>query len=168
MDSLKPKGLALIHSIGQNSPSPLNPWIERRIFPGAYPPSLGEMAGIFEPVGFSVLDVENLRLHYAETLRHWLQRFEASSDVVRQQFGEEFTRAWRMYLTSSLVAFAAGGLQLYQVVFAHATHNEVPWTREHLYQHDKTESPLEPDSSQRISPDFFVNSEATTYGSANQ
>ena len=48
------------------------PWIERRIFPGAYPPTLRQMMDLFEPWGFSILDLENLRLHYAQTLRHWL------------------------------------------------------------------------------------------------
>ena len=65
-------GRGLIHSIGRNHPAPLHPWIERRIFPGAYPPSLGEMMQIFEPADLSVLDVENIRLHYALTLRQWL------------------------------------------------------------------------------------------------
>ena len=72
---LNPNSLGLIHSIGQNSPKPLSPWIERRIFPGAYPPTLKQFMNIFEPFDFSVLDVENLGLHYAETLRHWLDRF---------------------------------------------------------------------------------------------
>ena len=55
----------------------MNAWIERRIFPGSYPPTLREMMAVLEPYGFSVLDVENLRLHYARTLEHWLARFEA-------------------------------------------------------------------------------------------
>ena len=71
-------GRGLIHSIGRNRPEPLHPWIERRIFPGAYPPSLGEMMQIFEPFNLSVLDVENLRLHYARTLRDWSDRYEAA------------------------------------------------------------------------------------------
>ncbi len=73
------RGRGLIHSIGRNSPAPLQPWIVKRIFPGAYPPSLWEMARIFEPWNLSVLDVENLRLHYAQTLRHWLQLYEGAT-----------------------------------------------------------------------------------------
>src|SRR5438067_8897583 len=57
------RGRGLIHSIGRNRPATLQPWIEKRIFPGAYPPSLGEMTRIFEPWNLSILDVENLRLH---------------------------------------------------------------------------------------------------------
>src|SRR5690606_23794999 len=73
IDSLiTPNGRGLIHSIGRDKPERLNPWIDKRIFPGAYPPTLRQMMDIFEPNGLSVLDVENIRLHYAETLRAWL------------------------------------------------------------------------------------------------
>ncbi|MGI9515522.1 MAG: class I SAM-dependent methyltransferase, partial [Pirellulaceae bacterium] len=130
---LKPDGLGLIHTIGQNVPRPLGSWIERRIFPGAYPPTLGQMMDILEPEDFSVLDVENLRLHYAETLRHWLQRFDDVEDEIRSQFDERFVRMWRMYLNGSIAGFASGCMQLFQVVFAHGACNRVPRTREHLY-----------------------------------
>ena len=130
---LAANGRGLIHSIGVNRPSVLNPWIERRIFPGAQPPSLGEMMRIFEPANFSVLDVENLRLHYAKTLEHWLQRFETSVPHVTGMFGESFVRSWRLYLSGSLAAFATGQLQLFQVVFARAGNNDIPWTRDYLY-----------------------------------
>jgi cyclopropane-fatty-acyl-phospholipid synthase len=126
-------GRGLIHSIGRNHPAPLQPWIERRIFPGAYAPSLGEMAQIFEPSDLSVLDVENLRLHYAQTLHHWLERYEAAIERVRSMFDERFVRMWRLYLAGSAAAFATGTLQLFQVVFATADNNDVPWTRAHLY-----------------------------------
>src|SRR5690606_18531258 len=69
--SIDSNGRGLIHTIGRNRPAPLHPWIAKRIFPGAQPPSLAEMMRIFEPFEFSVLDVENIRLHYAKTLRHW-------------------------------------------------------------------------------------------------
>src|ERR1700738_639697 len=87
--SLSSEGRGLIHSIGRNRPGPLHPWIERRIFPGAYPPSLGEMMQIFEPSNLSVLDVENLRLHYVRTLRHWLERYEAALARVRSMSFDE-------------------------------------------------------------------------------
>ena len=71
-------GRGLLHFIGQDRPTPLNPWIRRWIFPGAYPPTVGEaLRGVLEPDGWAVLDVENLRPHYALTLRHWRERFEA-------------------------------------------------------------------------------------------
>lgn len=130
---LTPDGRGLIHSIGRNKPEPMNAWIEKRIFPGAYPPSLREMMEIFEPRAFSVLDVENLRLHYAKTLEHWLQRFERHADTVQTMFDENFIRAWRLYLAGSLAAFTSGSLQLFQVVFARGGNNALPWSRAHLY-----------------------------------
>ncbi len=130
---LKPEGRGLIHTIGRVKPGPMNAWIERRIFPGAYPPSLKEMMDIFEPFRFSVLDVENMRLHYAKTLEHWLYRFEKHSETIKVMMDEEFVKAWRLYLAGSIAAFKVGELQLYQVVFTRSTNNELPWSRAHLY-----------------------------------
>jgi cyclopropane-fatty-acyl-phospholipid synthase len=130
-------GRGLIHTIGMNRPSRLNPWIERHIFPGAYPPSLGEMMRVFEPDNFSVLDVENLRLHYARTLEHWLQRFEAAVPQVTNMYGNSFVRQWRLYLVGSQGAFNTGELQLFQVLFARASNNAIAWTRDHLYTRDE-------------------------------
>jgi len=127
------RGRGLIHSIGRNYPARLQPWIEQRIFPGACPPSPAQMARIFEPWDLSILDVENLRLHYAQTLRHWLALFESASDRVRAMFDERFVRMWRLYLAGSVAAFTTGTLQLFQVVFAPGASNDIPWTRAHLY-----------------------------------
>ena len=129
--SLTDSGRGLIHSIGRDCPSSMNPWIERRIFPGATPPSLSEMMQIFEPFGLSVLDVENLRLHYAKTLEHWLERYENASDSVSAMFDPAFVRAWRLYLAGSLAAFRSGAMQLFQVSFARSGYNQIPWTRRH-------------------------------------
>jgi cyclopropane-fatty-acyl-phospholipid synthase len=126
-------GRGLIHSIGRNHPARMQPWIEKRIFPGAYPPALSEMSQIFEPCDLSVLDVENLRLHYAQTLRHWLALYEAAGDKVRAMFDDKFVRMWRLYLAGSVAGFSTGTLQLFQVVFATADNNDIPWTRAHLY-----------------------------------
>jgi cyclopropane-fatty-acyl-phospholipid synthase len=133
---LKPTGRGLIHSIGRNKARPTNTWLEKRIFPGAYLPTLREMMEIFEPWGFSVLDVENLRLHYAQTLWHWLQRFDQVSSRVEKMFDPGFVRAWRLYLASSLAGFTTGFIQLFQVVFAPARNNDIPWTRAPLYASD--------------------------------
>jgi cyclopropane-fatty-acyl-phospholipid synthase len=130
---LSPTGRGLIQSIGQDWPDETNPWIERRIFPGTYPPTLREMMDIFEPPRLSILDVENLRLHYAETLRHWLKRFEASAGAVAAMFDERFVRTWRLYLAGSCAAFTAGALQLFQVVFSRPGINDIPRTRARLY-----------------------------------
>lgn len=131
---LSDRGRGLIHSIGQNEPVPLNPWIEKRIFPGAYPPTLREMVEIFEPLRCSILDVENLRPHYALTIEHWLERFEAHRDRIADMYDEPFVRAWRLYLSGSIAAFRAGTLQLFQILFNRAGANNAAWTRDHLYR----------------------------------
>jgi cyclopropane-fatty-acyl-phospholipid synthase len=130
---LKPDGRGLLHFIGRNRPMPTSPWLERRIFPGAYMPSLREAMRVFEPWNFSVLDVENLRLHYAKTLGHWLERFERNAGAVEKMFDRRFVRAWRLYLSSSMAAFLVGNVQLFQIVFAGAENNDIPWSREHVY-----------------------------------
>ena len=131
--TLRSDGLALIHSVGRNRPTPVNAWLEQRIFPGSYPPSLREMMAIFEPFNFSVIDVENLRLHYARTLREWLGRFDRAADTVRAMYDDAFIRAWRLYLAGCSAAFFANSIQLFQVVCAPPDNNDVPWTRTHVY-----------------------------------
>jgi cyclopropane-fatty-acyl-phospholipid synthase len=127
-------GRGLLHFIGRDRPQPLNAWIRRRIFPGAYTPTLGEVtARVLGPAGMSVLDVENLRLHYARTLAHWGQRFSAVRDEVAARSGEEFARAWELYLAGSQAAFATGWMQLFQVVFAPDASPPPFWTRDEIY-----------------------------------
>jgi len=130
---LNDEGRGLIHTIGRDRPERLNPWIDKRIFPGAYPPTLREMMDIFEPNGLSVLDVENIRLHYAKTLQAWLDRYEQNIDKVRNLFDEAFVRGWRLYLAGSIMAFLHGKLQLFQVTFARSAMNELPSSRSHIY-----------------------------------
>lgn len=128
--SLTESGRGFLHFIGRNQPAPLNPWIRKRIFPGAYPPALRQVfEHVLEPKAFSVLDVENLRLHYVKTLEHWLQRFNEADDQVLEMFDETFVRAWRLYLAGSQAAFTTGSMQLFQVLFARGSSNAVPWTR---------------------------------------
>ena len=123
-------GRGLLHFIGRNQPAPLNPWIRKRIFPGAYPPALREVAeGVLEPHNLSVLDVENLRLHYAKTLEHWRQRFGDASGGVTRISNEVFVRAWDLYLAGSQAGFTTGWMQLFQIVFARGDSNQTPWTR---------------------------------------
>lgn len=125
------RGRGLLHFIGRHRPRLLNAWITERIFPGAYAPALSEVfADVLEPWGFSVLDVENLRLHYARTLELWRARFDAVSGRVATDFDERFVRAWRLYLAGSQAAFSMGSLQLFQVLFGRPGDNDVPWTRQ--------------------------------------
>jgi cyclopropane-fatty-acyl-phospholipid synthase len=135
--SLKSDGLGLIHTIGRNSSQPVDAWAERRIFPGSFVPTLAEMMDIFEAGSFSVLDVENLRLHYARTLEHWLDRFDHHLETIRDMFDERFVRMWRLYLAASIATFESGRMQLFQVVFSNSQNNQIPRTREYLY-------PMEP------------------------
>jgi cyclopropane-fatty-acyl-phospholipid synthase len=128
--SLTESGRGLLHFIGRNHAAPLNAWIRKRIFPGAYAPTLREVfEHVLEPHDLSVLDVENLRLHYAKTLEHWRRRFKDASRDVAAMFDATFVRAWELYLAGSEVAFTTGNLQLFQVVFARGPSNAVPWIR---------------------------------------
>jgi len=131
---LKPDGMALIHTIGRSHPNQTDRWIRKHIFPGGHIPSLGEMATLFEPHKFSVLDVENLRLHYARTCADWLKNFEAVSDQIADMYSKEFVRSWRLYLASSSASFQSGTLQLYQVLFAPRGNKNVPWTRKYQFE----------------------------------
>lgn len=130
--SLTEQGIGLIHTIGQNCARPMSPWFLQRIFPGSYPPTIREMMALFEPWEFTVLDVENLRLHYAKTCEHWLGRFEQNLNRVEEMFDATFIRAWRLYLSGCIANFSIGTLQLFQVVFSRAANNRIPWTRSHL------------------------------------
>ena len=130
---LKPEGLGLIHSIGRSFPDRTDPWIVKHIFPGGHIPSFSEMMSVFEPQKFSIIDVENLRPHYARTCATWLQNFDAVADKVEDMYDEEFVRMWRVYLAGSSAGFQSGTLQLYQVLFTPNGNNQVPWTREYQY-----------------------------------
>lgn len=127
-------GRGFLHFIGRDAPRPLNSWIRRRIFPGAYPPTLAEATTrILAPAGMSVVDVENLRLHYARTLAHWTDRYVAAADYVRATYGDQFHRAWELYLAGSEAAFNTGWMQLFQVVFVPRESAPPSWTRSDPY-----------------------------------
>jgi cyclopropane-fatty-acyl-phospholipid synthase len=131
---LKPDGFGLVHSIGRSHPDRSDPWILKHIFPGGHIPSLSEMMAVFEPQRFSVLDIENLRLHYARTCADWLKKFESVAGQVADRYSEEFVRMWRLYLAGSSAGFQSGTLQLYQVLFTPHGNPAVPWTRRYQYE----------------------------------
>jgi cyclopropane-fatty-acyl-phospholipid synthase len=128
------EGRGLIHFIGRSYPLRFSRWIRNRVFPGAYAPTLRHVADVFEPHRYAILDVENLRLHYAKTVEHWLARFERSSTEVCAMYDPWFQRAWQLYLAGSIAGFRTSTLQLYQVAFAGPQCSVVPWTREHVYE----------------------------------
>jgi cyclopropane-fatty-acyl-phospholipid synthase len=134
-------GRGLLHFIGRNRPAPLSAWIRKRIFPGAYTPALREVMEAFEPWDFSVCDIENLRLHYAKTLEHWLARYERSIGQVSAMFDSTLARTWRLYLAGSLTAFRVGTMQLFQITFAGPECERIPWTRAHLYSAERRQEP---------------------------
>ena len=139
--SISDSGRGLLHFLGRNQPAPLSRWIRKRIFPGAYIPTLRQALTVLEPWNFAVQDVENLRCHYAKTMEHWLERFERSERQIEAMYDSRFVRMWRLYLAGSLAAFRTGTLQLFQLVFTGPRCRPISWTRDHLYDH--AASPLE-------------------------
>ncbi len=115
--SIGDTGRGLLHFIGRNYPAVFSRWIRKHIFPGGFVPSLRQSLRVLEPKNYSVLDVENLRMHYAKTLEHWLERFEKSRHQVTAMYDSRFVRAWRLYLAGSIAAFRGGHLQLFQILF---------------------------------------------------
>lgn len=138
--SIGASGRGLFHFIGKDQPGAYSRWMRKRVFPGAYIPALRQALEIFERWNYSVLDVENLRHHYAKTLEHWLDRFEKSQQQVVSMYDSEFVRAWRLYLAGSMAAFRCGSLQLFQIVFTGSRCLPVWWTRAPLYTEAQPES----------------------------
>lgn len=132
------RGRGLLHFIGRSYQGDFSRWIRKRIFPGAYAPTLGEAMNILQPYHYAVTDVENLRPHYAKTVEHWLERFDRASEQIDTMYDPWFTRAWRLYLAGSIAAFQAGTLQLFQICFAGSKCPQgpplFPWTRDDLYK----------------------------------
>ena len=130
---LAPEGVALIHTIGRTAPPGFtSPWIEKYIFPGGYVPSLSEMIAAVEQEGLYQTDVEIWRLHYAETLKHWYDRFVANEEKARAIYDDRFCRMWRYYLIACEMTFRHGRQAVFQVQLAHQQ-EAVPLTRDYLY-----------------------------------
>jgi cyclopropane-fatty-acyl-phospholipid synthase len=135
----RPGGLALVHSISRTAPVPLatwrSTWLAQYIFPGSHIPSLVEMLAPLEQADtrLHVVDVENLRHHYALTLDRWHERYEAHADAIRTRGGEPFLRMFRLYLCSAAAAFRHGGLLLFQVLLTKGTDDSAPLTRNHFF-----------------------------------
>jgi len=130
---LKPKGISLLHTIGVMREEGVDPWTKKYIFPGGYLPSLDEISGEMGNHKFSIIDFENLRMHYAKTLDNWAERFEKNTISIRKMFDERFIRMWRLYLNSASAGFRHGNLQLFQILFTRYNNNDIPLTRDHIY-----------------------------------
>jgi cyclopropane-fatty-acyl-phospholipid synthase len=138
--TLKPRGVAVIHSIGRRSPpGGADPWISKYIFPGAYVPALSEVMAAVERSGLWATDVEILRLHYAETLRHWYDRFQQNRDKSRAIYDERFCRMWEFYLAACEMMFRNGELMVFQIQLAHEP-DAVPLTRDYLVDHEREDA----------------------------
>ncbi len=130
--SLRPDGVALVHSIGlMGAEGGSDPWIRKYIFPGGYCPTLSETIAAAERAGLWVTDMEVLRLHYAETLRHWSERFAAGRDRARALYDERFCRMWEFYLAACEAGFRNGRTMVFQLQLAHRR-DAVPLTRSYI------------------------------------
>lgn len=133
-ESLTPDGMAVLHTIGwAGPPQATNPWIDKYIFPGGYIPSLSEVSASIERAGLWAADVECWRLHYAYTLQHWQDRFEANRDAVRELYDDEFVRMWRFYLSACKQSFQYGRQAVFQFQLSRKV-DAVPVTRDYLYR----------------------------------
>jgi cyclopropane-fatty-acyl-phospholipid synthase len=129
---LRPDGVALLHAIGRSDGAgSTNPWIAKYIFPGGYCPALSEVIPPIERSRLLVMDVEILRLHYAETLRHWRRRFAANRDAIAAIYDERFCRMFECYLAGSEVAFRREGQMVFQIQMAHHQ-SAAPLTRDYI------------------------------------
>ncbi|GAB6043774.1 cyclopropane-fatty-acyl-phospholipid synthase family protein [Endothiovibrio diazotrophicus] len=131
---LKPGAPGLIHSIGNDTPFQDDPWTMKYMFPGSHVPALEQIIHDLAENRLTILDVENLRYHYALTIEHWLERYEQNFDEVCKRFDERFARQWRLYWWVSTTSFVHGGNRLFQVLFTNGLNNELPLTRAHLYR----------------------------------
>jgi cyclopropane-fatty-acyl-phospholipid synthase len=143
---LKPGGLGLIHFIGHVGRLQTDFFIRKYVFPGGWIPSLADVVVELEKAGLEVVDVENLRRHYALTLDAWAERFDRNWDRIRAldpaRFDERFRRIWRCYLYGCAEMFRspAGRTHLFQIVFSkgNVTSSSYPMTREFLYEQPAT------------------------------
>jgi cyclopropane-fatty-acyl-phospholipid synthase len=134
-------GVALVHSIGYSDrPTPINPFIRKYIFPGAAIPSLSEVFAAVERSGLLVTDVEILRLHYAETLRHWRQRFMVQRNSISRLYDERFCRMWEFYLVVCEIAFRFRTSMVFQMQLAKRP-DVVPPTRDYIFDWERQRRP---------------------------
>jgi len=129
-------GVMVLHSIGRSEgPNVTNPWIAKYIFPGGYIPALSEVLPRIERAGLLVTDIEILRLHYAETLKHWRDRFLAHRDEVERIYDQRFVRMWEFYLAASEMAFRQQNMMVMQIQLT-KRQGVVPITRDYIMREE--------------------------------
>jgi cyclopropane-fatty-acyl-phospholipid synthase len=150
-DRLVDDGVALLHTIGQlDTPGPTSPWVRKYIFPGGHIPAFSQMVPAIERAGLLITDVEVLRLHYAETLRHWRQRFLANREQAKALYDERFCRMWEFYLAGSEMAFRYMNLCVFQIQLAKRI-DAVPLTRDYMVDAEREAAAGEKASSHKRS-----------------
>jgi cyclopropane-fatty-acyl-phospholipid synthase len=132
-DLLKPDGVMLLHTIGRlgEPTSSSDPFTDKYIFPGYHLPALSEMTAASEKARLMASDVEMLRLHYAHTLRHWLDRARKARPEIEAMYDERFFRMWEFYLAGGIVMFEYGSGCNYQVQYVR-DRNALPITRDYM------------------------------------
>jgi len=131
-DLLAEDGVAVLHAIGRmEAPGGTNPWLRKYIFPGGYSPALSEVLPAIERSRLLLTDLETLRLHYAETLRHWRERFLRNRDAIAAIYDERFCRMWEFYLVACELAFRHQSHFVWQAQLAHRQ-DVVPLTRDYI------------------------------------
>jgi len=130
-------GVMMLHSIGRpEGPGITNPWIAKYIFPGGYIPALSEVLPAIERAGLLVADVEILRLHYAETLKAWRERFLARREEAAKLYDERFVRMWEFYLASSEMSFRQQNVMIFQIQLT-KKQDTVPLTRDYITREEQ-------------------------------
>ena len=137
-DLLADDGVCVLHSIGRlDEPGPINPFMRKYIFPGADIPSLSELTAAVERSGLFTTDIEVLRLHYAQTLKHWYERFQAQRDKVAELYDERFCRMWEMYLAGSEMGFRHQGLMVFQIQLTKRL-DALPLTCDYMFEWERS------------------------------
>jgi cyclopropane-fatty-acyl-phospholipid synthase len=140
---LSDDGVLLLHSIGRmEPPGTTNPWLRKYIFPGGYTPSLSETLAAIEKAGLWVTDIEILRLHYADTLHLWYDRFMDQREKAQALYDERFCRMWEFYLIGCEIAFRRMGQMVFQIQIA-KHQDAVPLTRDYITDWDRAENQAE-------------------------
>jgi cyclopropane-fatty-acyl-phospholipid synthase len=129
-------GIMLLHSIGRSTgPDVSSPWITKYIFPGGYIPAVSEVVPAIERAGLLVCDIEILRLHYAETLKAWRERFMARREEAVQLYDERFARMWEFYLAAAEMTFRKQNFMNFQIQLT-KRQGVTPMTRGYIAQQE--------------------------------